>query len=81
MKGGLKLNINLSKKVMKWIGGLAVGTIILLVTVGFVTAPYVNQKEPSEMMEFEVEIPNEFKNYLEQQEQPEKEQKLEGTFL
>ncbi|WP_272032959.1 hypothetical protein [Oceanobacillus kimchii] len=75
------MNINLSKKAMKWLGGLTAGTIILLATVGFATAPYVNPKEPSEMMEFEVEIPNEFKNYLEQQEQPEKEQKLEGTFL
>ncbi|MCT1577564.1 hypothetical protein M3E13_11610 [Oceanobacillus kimchii] len=72
------MNINLSKKAIKRLSGLVTGTIILLVTVGFATAPYVNQKQPSEMMEFEVEIPNEFKNYLKQQEQPEK---LEGTFL
>ncbi|MBT2600912.1 MULTISPECIES: hypothetical protein [unclassified Oceanobacillus] len=73
------MNINLSKKATKWLSGLTAGIIILLATVGFATAPYVNQKQPSEMMEFEVEIPNEFKDYLEQQEQPA--EKLEGTFL
>ncbi|MBT2599117.1 MULTISPECIES: hypothetical protein [unclassified Oceanobacillus] len=73
------MNINLSKKATKWLGGLVTGTIILLATVGFATAPYVNQKQPSEMLEFEVEIPQQFKDYLKDQEQPQDE--IEGTFL
>ncbi|WP_105101291.1 hypothetical protein [Microbulbifer pacificus] len=74
--------MNLSKKATKWLGSIVVGTIVTLVTIGFIVEPYVIQKEPSDLMEFELEIPNEFKNYLKQQEeQPEKEEKLEGTFL
>jgi len=79
--------MNLSKKTTKWVGSLVIGTIILMSTIAIVTIPQADEKNPTEMMEFEVkfpDVPDEIKTYINEQgelPQEQQEKEFEGTFL